>query len=74
MTGKVLPLGFLAFSLTSVGAQTRSPQHPLDALTTDEYWTVHDPPEASGRLTDKTVVSSLFLYRRPFVEELTRTL
>ena len=63
MTGKVLLLGFFAFSLTSVGTQTRSPQHPLDALTTDEYWTVHDALEESGRLTDKTVVSSLLSYR-----------
>lgn len=63
MTGKVLLLGFFAFSLTPVGAQTRSPQHPLDALTTDEYWTVHDALRESGRLTDKTVVSSLFSYR-----------
>jgi len=53
MTGKVLRLGFFAFSLTSVGAQTRSPQHPLDALTTDEYWTVHDALEESGRLTER---------------------
>jgi primary-amine oxidase len=63
MTGKVLLLGFFAFSLTSVvSAQTRSPQHPLDALTTDEYWAVHDALQESGRLTDKTLVSSLLLH------------
>ncbi len=63
MTSKVLLLGFFAFSLTSVvDAQTGSPHHPLDALTTDEYWTVHDALQESGRLTDKTLVSSLLLH------------
>ena len=62
MTGKVLLLGFFAFSLTSVAAQTRSPRHPLDALTTDEYWPVHDALEESGRFADKTIVSSLLSY------------
>jgi Cu2+-containing amine oxidase len=62
MTGKVLLLGFFAFSLTSVAAQTRSPQHPLDALTADEYWPVHDALEESGRFADKTIVSSLLSY------------
>ena len=59
MTGKVLRLGFFAFSLTPAGAQTRSPQHPLHALTSDEYWTVHDALEKSGRLTERALVSSL---------------
>jgi len=59
MTGKVLRLGFFAFSLTPAGAQTRSPQHPLDALTSDEYWTVHGALEESGRLTERALVSGL---------------
>jgi primary-amine oxidase len=63
MTGKVPLLAFFAFSFTSVaGAQTRSAQHPLDALTTDEYWAVHDALQENGRLTDKTLVSSLLLH------------
>lgn len=46
----------------SMCAQTRAPQHPLDALTTDEYWTVHDVLQQSGHLTEKTLVSSLLLH------------
>src|ERR1700733_9548070 len=46
----------------SLCAQTRVPHHPLDALTTDEYWTVHDVLEQSGHLTDKTLFSSVLLH------------
>src|ERR1700689_3198026 len=51
------------FAITaSLGAQTRAPQHPLDALTTDEYWTVHDVLQQSGHLTDKALFSSVLLH------------
>lgn len=51
------------FALTaSMYAQTRVAHHPLDALTTEEYWTVHDVLEQSGHLTDKTLFSSLLLH------------
>ena len=43
-------------------AQSRAPQHPLDGLTTDEYWAVHDVMQQSGHLTDKTYVASLLLH------------
>lgn len=43
-------------------AQTHAPQHPLDALSTEEYWTVHDVLYRSGHLTDKTYVASLLLH------------
>ena len=55
----LIALGTLTASLC---AQTRLPHHPLDALTTDEYWTVHDVLEQSGRFTDKTLVTSLLLH------------
>ena len=55
----LIALGTLTASLC---AQTRLPHHPLDALTTDEYWTVHDVLEQSGRFTDKTLVASLLLH------------
>src|SRR3984957_21311867 len=45
-----------------IWAQSRVPHHPLDALTTDEYWTVHDVLEQSGHLTDKTLFSSVLLH------------
>jgi primary-amine oxidase len=55
----LIALGTLTASLC---AQTRLPHHPLDALTTGEYWTVHDVLEQSGRFTDKTLVASLLLH------------
>jgi primary-amine oxidase len=64
MTTKAFLLSlFASFALAaSVSAQDKVPHHPLDALTTDEYWTVHDVLQASGHLTDKTLVSSLLLH------------
>jgi primary-amine oxidase len=53
----------LTASLTAlIGAQTRVLHHPLDALTTDEYWTVHDVLVQSGHLTEKTLFSSVLLH------------
>lgn len=43
-------------------AQSRVPQHPLDGLTTTEYWAVHDVMQESGHLTEKTYVASLLLH------------
>ncbi len=45
----------------STFAQTKV-THPLDALTTDEYWTVHDVLHASEHWSDKTLVASLLLH------------
>ncbi len=45
-----------------MSAQTRVPQHPLDALTTEEYWAVHDVLQQSGHMTDSTLVSTLLLH------------
>lgn len=53
--------GISAFTAPML-AQSISPHHPLDALTTGEYWTVHDVLQQSGHLTDKTLVSSLLLH------------
>jgi primary-amine oxidase len=52
----------LVVTTASLCAQSRVPHHPLDALTTDEYWTVHDALEQSGHLTDKTLFSSVLLH------------
>ena len=56
--------GLIVFSTLSASlcGQSRAPQHPLDALTTEEYWTVHDVLKQSGHLTDKTLFSSLLLH------------
>jgi primary-amine oxidase len=55
--------GLLAcWAFVSTHAQTREPHHPLDGLTTQEYWTVHDVLQKSGHLNDTTLVSSLLLH------------
>jgi primary-amine oxidase len=56
-----------------LAAQTASPAaaakrsapaaiHPLDALTTEEYWTIHDVLQQSGHITNKTLFSSVLLH------------
>ncbi|WP_158791225.1 hypothetical protein [Granulicella sp. L60] len=64
---KCCSLGLLVASLTSplapmIFAQSKIPQHPLDGLTTDEYWTVHEVLHKSGHVTEKTLTSSLLLH------------
>src|ERR1700733_15072760 len=56
--------GLIAFSTLSASlwSQTTVPHHPLDALTTQDYWTMHDVLEQSGHLTDKTLFSSVLLH------------
>lgn len=46
----------------SCSAQTSAVHHPLDGLTTAEYWTVHDVLLDSGHWNDKTLVASLLLH------------
>lgn len=47
---------------THAFAQSTVPQHPLDGLTTDEYWTIHDVLQKSGHITEKTLTASLLLH------------
>lgn len=54
---------FAALTVTlPLHAQTAEVHHPLDGLTTDEYWTVHDVLAQSGHMTEKTLVASLLLH------------
>jgi primary-amine oxidase len=64
MDKKTLCYGLVALSTltASLCAQGPAPQHPLDGLTTNEYWTVHDVLEHSGHMTDSTLVTSLLLH------------
>jgi primary-amine oxidase len=64
VTAKVLVRGILALAALSlpVLAQTKTVYHPLDGLTTNEYWTIHDALVESGHFTDKTRVASLLLH------------
>jgi primary-amine oxidase len=61
---KTLLCGLIAFSWLSASlyGQSRVPQHPLDALTTAEYWTVHDVLMQSGHMSEKTLFSSVLLH------------
>ena len=43
-------------------AQSTVPQHPLDGLTSSEYWAVHDILHKSGHMTPDTGVSTLLLH------------
>lgn len=63
-TSKSRLLGLLVSSALTISgfAKANGPYHPLDALTTDEYWTVHDVVQQSGHWTDKTLVASLLLH------------
>jgi primary-amine oxidase len=43
-------------------AQNQPPAHPLDALKTQEYWTVYDVLRDSGKLDPDTVTHSVLLH------------
>ena len=43
-------------------AQNQPPTHPLDALKTQEYWTVYDVLRDSGKLDADTVTHSVLLH------------
>lgn len=48
----------------SVAAHAVSPQvqHPLDALTPQEYWTIYKTVRAEGHLHEKTIFASILLH------------
>src|ERR1700757_4121089 len=43
-------------------AQSQPPTHPLEALKTQEYWTVYDVLRDSGKLDSDTVTHSVLLH------------
>ena len=52
-----------ALGQTLLQAQiARTPAHPLDGLTTAEYWTIHGVLAQSGHLSDKALYSSVLLH------------
>jgi primary-amine oxidase len=52
----------LCVSFTPLLAAAQNPQHPLDSLRTEEYWTVYDVVQASGRLDEDTHYASVLLH------------
>ena len=61
---------FALFTLTScapslVVAQTAAPEHPLDGLKSQEYWTVREVLLATGKIDADTFVMSVLLHEPP---------
>jgi primary-amine oxidase len=52
----------LAMLLSPFFLRAQSPQHPLDGLRTEEYWTVYDVVQASGHLDEDTHFASVLLH------------
>lgn len=45
--------------------QTQAPEHPLEALKSQEYWTVYEVLQASGKVDPDTYVMSVLLHEPP---------
>lgn len=45
--------------------QNQPPQHPLDALKTQEYWAVYDVLRDSGKVDADTITNSVLLHEPP---------
>jgi primary-amine oxidase len=57
-----LLVGVFALFLLAPFSLAQSPRHPLDDLTTDEYWAVYDVITASGHLDSDTRFISILLH------------
>jgi len=55
----MLLCGLLLCPLLALAQTTR---HPLDALRTEEYWTVYDVLQASGHVDEDTQYASVLLH------------
>jgi len=53
---------FARLLLMVVPAWAQSPSHPLDGLTTAEYWTVYETLEKAGHVTRDTLFASILLH------------
>ena len=48
-----------------LGGQNQPPQHPLDALKSQEYWAVYDLLRDSGKIDAGTIYASVLLHEPP---------
>jgi primary-amine oxidase len=55
----------LALSVGNLPAQSRAPQHPLQALTFQEYWTVRDVLRDNGKIDEDTYIPGVLLHEPP---------
>jgi primary-amine oxidase len=53
---------FVLVAPTFAAAQARAPEHPLEGLTAQEYWTVHEALQATGKIDADTSVMSVLLH------------
>jgi len=50
------------FVIIVVEVCAQSASHPLDSLTTAEYWAVHDTLQQAGQITPTTLFASVLLH------------
>ena len=60
-----LASSFLVFAAGLAAAQTQVVQHPLQALTSQEYWAVYDVLRDNGKIDADTFVPSVLLHEPP---------
>ena len=65
MRTSALLLLAISLPILSIPALAQSPAHPLDGLTTSEYWTVYDALKAAGHLPANTMFASVLLHPPP---------
>src|SRR5579863_2934441 len=53
---------FCLFVVIAVAVCAQSPSHPLDALTTAEYWSIYDTLQQAGQVTPATLFASVLLH------------
>jgi primary-amine oxidase len=61
----VLLLGLGLLRATLSFAQTQPPEHPLEGLKSQEYWTVYEALQATGKVDPDTFVMSVLLHEPP---------
>ena len=63
---RTLPIfAFLLLFIPSCFALQPTVNHPLDALTPEEYWTIYNTLRDNGKLSEKTIFSSILLHEPP---------
>ncbi len=62
MHSRAVVSALLSLFAVSAFPQAVAVHHPLDALTTREYWAIHDVLESSGHMREDVLVSSLLLH------------
>src|SRR5271156_163182 len=59
---RLLLVFLLIGAVAGIPAWAQSPGHPLDSLTTSEYWTVYDTLQKAGHVAPETLFASVLLH------------